>query len=276
MHIKKIISIITIFCMIAAMLTGCNLPEDATLRTLTESSSVEETETEEEPETEESEAETETEPETNSKTEESKPTETETQKPETETPKDTGNSNSGSGNSGNSNSGTTTQPVHTHSYTGKVTKAATCTTAGVKTYTCSCGNSYTESIPATGHSYNSGSVTKAATCTATGVKTYTCTKCGNTKTESIPKVAHTYVDHVATRTVKTWVEGETKTVCLCSCGAQFDNADALGEHALAKLLAGDANHSGVGTKKVTGEGYYVTNTESYVDYQYCSVCGAKK
>ncbi|MGN1195174.1 MAG: fibronectin type III domain-containing protein, partial [Acutalibacteraceae bacterium] len=42
------------------------------------------------------------------------------------------------------------------------------------------------------HTYNSGVVTKAATCTATGVKTYTCTVCGATKTESIAKTAHTY------------------------------------------------------------------------------------
>lgn len=41
--------------------------------------------------------------------------------------------------------------AHTHSYTRKVTKAATCTANGVATYTCSCGDSYTEVIKATGH-----------------------------------------------------------------------------------------------------------------------------
>ena len=43
--------------------------------------------------------------------------------------------------------------THTHSYTSKVTKAATCTTVGTKTYTCSCGDSYTETIKATGHKF---------------------------------------------------------------------------------------------------------------------------
>lgn len=43
---------------------------------------------------------------------------------------------------------------HTHSYIGEVTKAATCGSAGVMTYTCSvCGDTYTETIPATGHDY---------------------------------------------------------------------------------------------------------------------------
>lgn len=45
---------------------------------------------------------------------------------------------------------------HAHSYTSAVTTAATCAAAGVKTYTCSCGESYTEVIPPTGHSYVNG------------------------------------------------------------------------------------------------------------------------
>ena len=45
-----------------------------------------------------------------------------------------------------------------HSYTSKVTTAATCTASGIKTYTCSkCGNSYNESIAPLGHNYVSGS-----------------------------------------------------------------------------------------------------------------------
>lgn len=63
-----------------------------------------------------------------------------------------GNGGSDNGGSGNKGGGESSKPApsHKHSYTSKVTKAATCGTAGVKTYTCSCGDSYTESIPATG------------------------------------------------------------------------------------------------------------------------------
>ena len=69
---------------------------------------------------------------------------------------------------------------------GKVTKAATCTANGVKTYTCTkCKATKTEAIKATGHSYDAGKVTKAPTATTAGVKTYTCTKCKATKTEAI-------------------------------------------------------------------------------------------
>jgi len=42
---------------------------------------------------------------------------------------------------------------HVHSYTSSVTTNPTCTSAGVRTYRCSCGSSYTESIAALGHDY---------------------------------------------------------------------------------------------------------------------------
>lgn len=43
------------------------------------------------------------------------------------------------------------------------------------------------------HSWDGGEVTKNATCTEEGIKTFTCSVCGETRTETIPKTAHTYV-----------------------------------------------------------------------------------
>lgn len=64
-------------------------------------------------------------------------------------------SNSGSTSkpsSGNTSAPSTpSKPAHTHSYTSSVTTQPTCCNPGVRTYTCSCGSSYTESIPATGN-----------------------------------------------------------------------------------------------------------------------------
>ena len=68
---------------------------------------------------------------------------------------------------------------HVHSYTSEVTTAATCLTAGVMTYTCACGDSYTEAIPATGHSYAADAV--AGTACANG--------CGHTLIEAKKTVA---------------------------------------------------------------------------------------
>lgn len=90
--------------------------------------------------------------------------------------------------------------VHAHAYTSEVTKAATCTESGVRTYTCSCGDTYTEEIPATGHNY---------TCTDCGDSyVYTCENCGDTYTEEkLPtvdvnlKVGETYAFTTADATI---------------------------------------------------------------------------
>ena len=114
--------------------------------------------------------------------------------------KDTTIGTTGSGSSTTVNKGTTssgggsyTPPAqHTHTWdAGVVTKEATCTEAGVKTYTCTtCSATKTEEIPATGHTWNDGEVTTAATCTEAGVKTYTCTVCNATKPEAIEALGH--------------------------------------------------------------------------------------
>lgn len=104
---------------------------------------------------------------------------------------------------------------HSHSYTSSVTKAATCTAAGVRTYTCSCGHSYTASIPATGHKWNAGVITVAPTEEKEGVRTYTCTLCGETYTESIAALdhAHKYASVVIAPTCTQ--QGYTEHTCPC-------------------------------------------------------------
>lgn len=76
--------------------------------------------------------------------------------------------------------------THTHTWdAGKITKAATCTTAGTKTYTCSCGETKTETIKATGHSYGEWVTTSAATVFAAEVQRHTCTACGVSETKDV-------------------------------------------------------------------------------------------
>ena len=65
----------------------------------------------------------------------------------------------------------------THSFDeGKVTTEPTCEAEGVKTYTCACGETKTEVIPATGHTPGA-----EATCT----EDQTCTACGDVITEAL-------------------------------------------------------------------------------------------
>lgn len=79
---------------------------------------------------------------------------------------------------------------------GKVTKAATCTEKGVKTYTCTvCGATKTEEIAATGHQHTEVRNKVEATCTKEGYSgdTY-CTDCGEKLSSGteIARKAHEY------------------------------------------------------------------------------------
>ncbi len=85
------------------------------------------------------------------------------------------------------------EPVHEHEYVAEVTKPSTCGAAGEKTYTCECGDTYTEVIPATGNHTYVAEVTTEANCVLPGVMTYTCSVCGDTYTEVIPATGeHTF------------------------------------------------------------------------------------
>ncbi len=102
---------------------------------------------------------------------------------------------------------------HTHSYTSSVTKAATCTATGVRTYKCACGSSYTETIAALGHSTTTS--TFPATCTADGKTITTCTRCSASVTTAIPALGHNYT---TTTTSATCTE-EGKSIVTCRrCG----------------------------------------------------------
>ena len=79
--------------------------------------------------------------------------------------------------------------VHAHAYTATVTTAATCTTPGVRTYACACGESYTEAIPAMGHSY--------VRTEENGNYVYTCSACGDSYSEPVKTATY---DSVSTLT----------------------------------------------------------------------------
>ena len=82
---------------------------------------------------------------------------------------------------------------HSHSYSESVTTQPGCKTEGVKTFTCSCSDSYTESIPALGHTEETIPGT-AADCENTGLTDgVKCSVCGKilTAQEEIPALGHT-------------------------------------------------------------------------------------
>ena len=129
---------------------------------------------------------------------------------------------------------TTIFPKHEHSYTSKITQESTCAVAGVKTYTCSCGDSYTENLPLNEHVYT-GVVTTDPTCSAVGVHLFKCSGCSSAYTEDIPKIAHSYTENYNDAT------GLTTYTC-SSCGNTFESACGLKHERIETWTAGENQH----------------------------------
>ena len=89
----------------------------------------------------------------------------------------------------------THEAVHEHDWgEGKITRAATCTEAGEKTYTCACGETKVEEIPALGHDYSEEwTIDAAATCTTDGSKSHHCSRCDASADETAIPAGHTWI-----------------------------------------------------------------------------------
>lgn len=110
-------------------------------------------------------------------------------------------------------------PAHVHKYAEKITVQPGCLTTGEKTFTCSCGDSYTQNIDALGHDYGDKLVCKrckyelpvvpehihdytfsndTATCTEDGEKIYSC-GCGESYSEPSKKTGHSMENGVCSK-----------------------------------------------------------------------------
>ena len=85
---------------------------------------------------------------------------------------------------------------------GVITTEPTCTTTGVKTFTCkNCKTTKTEVVKALGHDYSKEwTIDKKATCTEEGSKSHHCTRCDSKKDVTIiSKTSHNYDEGVITK-----------------------------------------------------------------------------
>ena len=144
---------------------------------------------------------------------------------------------------------------HEHSYTKTVLSNATCTTAGTVKYTCSCGDSYTETIPATGHKSSGWIVDKAASIGVKGSKHKECTACKKIlETAEIPALSRISISKASvTLSTSTYAyDGKAKKpgVTVKLNGKTLKNG--------TDYTASYSNNTKVGTAKVTikGKGNY--------------------
>lgn len=143
----------------------------------------------------------------------------------------------------------TPAPVHEHSYTSSET-SATCTSAGVRTYKCQCGDSYTESIPQLDHNWSP---------------------------------VYQTVHHESKGEMRQVQVGTSGTVYACGvCGAQYDTPGDVKSHCKT-YLGVDNGHATSSTLVYDGQPLYenqwIVTQEAYdeqVIVGYSCSCGATK
>lgn len=145
---------------------------------------------------------------------------------------------------------------------GVITKEATETEEGIKTYTCkTCGETKTEKIPVASHHWDQGTITKKATCTENGEKTYHCTDegCDKTWIETIPATGHSWDNGKVSKEATCKEEG-SKTYTCSICGDTKTEAIPKKDHTWDE---------GKVTKKATC-------TEDGLKVYTCKSCGETK
>ncbi len=156
---------------------------------------------------------------------------------------------------------------HYHVYTSVVTTPATCDSTGIRTYTCACGDTYTEVIPVSeGHQLVLTAGTEA-TCVTPGTATYTCLICGYTFTEEQPATG-----------VHDFEGGNCLHNSVCTvCGIE----GPLGEHHFVTLHHDEVTHTETLNIQFPGnQGQAGPVTVTVVDHpaydEYCcEVCGVQ-
>lgn len=148
---------------------------------------------------------------------------------------------------------------------GVITKEATETEEGVKTYTCkTCGETKTEKIPVASHHWDQGTITKKATCTENGEKTYYCTDadCNKTYVETIPATGHQHTELRDKKTATCGEDGYSGDLYCKDCG------QLISKGAVVKAT-GHSWDSGKVTEAATCK---KEGTKTYT----CSICGDTK
>ena len=158
---------------------------------------------------------------------------------------------------------------HVHTWEKTSETAPTCTADGTTTYTCSvCGDTYTETTPATGHSYNS--VVTAPTCTDEGYTTHTCSTCGDTYTDStVPALGHDYVETISSATCTT--DGVATYTC-SRCGDTYTKViPSTGHKYTATVVEPTCTEDGTTTYTCSVCGDTYTETTPAAGHSYTSV-----
>ena len=135
------------------------------------------------------------------------------------------------------------------------------------------------------HTWNNGTVTTPATCTSTGVKTFTCSVCNATKTETIPANGHQWEDATCTapktcsvcKITEGEANGHTEVIDEAVAATCTEPGKTEGKHCSVcnAILIAQKEVPANGHTEVTDEAVAATCTTSgMTEGKHCSVCNA--
>ena len=156
-------------------------------------------------------------------------------------------------------------------------------------------------LPKTEHTWDSGKVTQNATCTTKGIKTFTCTVCKSTRIEEISAIGHVNKITKFAKEVSCKSEGYTGDVYCQDCGKLIEEGKILpktehtwnaGEITQAATCTGEGiktftciSCGTIRTEVIPATGHGITEIrnvkeatyteEGYTGDTYCTVCGQK-
>ena len=110
------------------------------------------------------------------------------------------------------------EEIHTHVYAESITTEATCEGDGVTTFTCECGDTYSEAIPATGHVYEEVADSAVeATCDTDGKEADTkCTVCEIIVEGAVVTAkGHSYGEYIYNNDASYIADGTETATCVC-------------------------------------------------------------
>ena len=175
-------------------------------------------------------------------------------------------------------------PPHVHNYVETAREDSSCSKTGSITYTCECGDSYTEEIAKKAHTPGEWTVKTPATEDATGLEIRSCTECG-TQTDSrvIEKLPHTHNYVTDTKAATCTTDGYVKKTCACgsvintvipATGHKYGDAVVVKATCTKKgsstLTCENCGHTEVTEIKATGHHY----VESEKQAATCGVAGS--
>ena len=160
---------------------------------------------------------------------------------------------------------------HTHSYTSKVTQEPTCASEGVRTYTCTCGDRYTDSIKRISHSYKE--TVFEPNCVSVGWTEHECSACGDLYysdwKDPIPDAHNFQLDSIRKPTCT--CSGEE--VYRCSrCQKKYEVFLPIPDHVYEEWVIVQEPYRGVSESDKKSElGAYITPHDGYAE-RHCVNC----